>query len=396
MEHLYNIVWADDNIDILLQDNLALFEKEGIYIHPFTEADSAIKYIRSNSSFVDAVITDAKFARRKGETFQEEGTSFPGLSEFIRHIDGLRRETGNPLPCWIFTGYGDLLWQKYEAEDLEGFNGVVDKKSNYNALKAWIKEMCSTIAETKTEAFRIRQENPECFALCDDRYIGKKCEKVLLDILSYKKDDEVDPFNRFRDILEEVLDLLVRKGIIGGLTEKTNINSRIDKFSSACARTAPQYIVPTMKLLLCSSALSHSDSTEKNEVIAGRAPYMYDTLVLALKTLLIWLKPFVDSIDQNASSPEVEMTATKEATESTDSPAEKPVDLSLLDASMLGTMVGSLTVKEWNVNIDGKYYKLDRKMVERTWRPGTRLRVRTGKDYKGNDIVTEVVRLEPR
>ena len=36
MDHLYEIVWADDAIGILLEDNRGLFERSGIRIHTGT------------------------------------------------------------------------------------------------------------------------------------------------------------------------------------------------------------------------------------------------------------------------------------------------------------------------------------------------------------------------
>lgn len=397
MDLLYNIVWADDNVQTLLQDNRMLFEREGFAIIPFTEAEPAIKYIRENSSFVDAVITDAKFARRQGETFQEEGTSFPGLSEFVKSIDGLRRETGNPLPCWIFTGYGDLLWQKYDKMDLEGFNNVVDKKADYSTIKTWVKEIQSVVFETKTEAFRIRQENPECFALCTDEYIGKKCEKTMLDILAYKQDEETIPFNRFRDILEEVLDLLVRKGFIGGLTEKISIDTRIRNFSNAKGKKIPKYIIPTMEFLACSSPLSHSDSVEKDEIRAGHAPFMYETLLMSMKTILAWLKPFIDSA---IVSTEVVSSQTGVAQAETNQRQQKAVvsTSSFRDTKIEDTEVGILKTKAWWLQVeDGKYVDIGWKLIKgQGCKAGQKLRVRIAKDPKGNDVVTEIVGVEKR
>ena len=38
MAHLYNVIWADDNIQALLEDGRSLFERNGIQLIPFTNA----------------------------------------------------------------------------------------------------------------------------------------------------------------------------------------------------------------------------------------------------------------------------------------------------------------------------------------------------------------------
>ena len=210
--------------------------------------------------------------------------------------------------------------------------------------------------------------------------------KTLFDILSYKKDDENDPFNKYRDILEEVMDLLAREGMFGGNTQKTALNDRIDKFATVYKGKIPQYVVPSLKLLLVSSALSHADTMEKSEVEEGRAPFMYDTLLMAMKTVLVWLRPFIDSVRKTA------LDVVKEGVEQKD--AEPPVDHTKLEQNLLGTEVGTLLVKYWNVRIGDKYALNPRTMAERSWHQGMKLRVRLSKNYKGEDEVAEVVRVE--
>ncbi len=397
MDHLYNVVWADDEIDTLLEDNKSQFARAGIEIIPFHDAASAIDYVRNNASFVDGIISDAKYPKA-GEAFQEEGKSFPGLSLLMQNLSGLRKECKQPFPCWIYTGYGELLLDKYDNEnDLSCFEGVMDKKADSDQTKEWIRAICARIAETKTEEFKLRQENPELFSLCIDDYLGKKMEKTLFDILAYRKDNETDPFNRFRDVLEEVMDLLVKDGHIGGNTQKTAINDRIDKFDKANRSKIPQYIIPSMKLLLSSSSLSHSDTLEKKEVEEGRAPFMYDTLLITLKTVLVWIKSFIDngrvlkasSISASNTAPSI-----KDNSPSVEIKQEDTVDLSLLDAKLMGTEVGTLRVKNWSLQIGNEFVNIDRSMIERSWNSGLKLRVRIGKNFKGEPKVIEVVRVE--
>ena len=378
MAHLYNVIWADDNIQSLLEDSRSLFERNGIKITPFINAKDAIDYIECNASFIDGIIVDAKFSK-SGEAFDEEGKSFPGLSLFMQQLSSLRKTYGMPFPCWIYTGYGDLLLDKYDADDLDGFEGVIDKKSNFDARKEWVESMCERISETKSEAFRVRQENADLFSLCTEQYLGKDVEKQLLDILLYKDDDETAPFNTFRDIEEEILDLLVKRGIIDNKTQKIAIGDRIDRLDSAYKGKIPQYIIPSLKLLLSSSSLSHAGTLEKGAVNSGQAPYLYATLLMALKTIMVWLKPFVDNF--------------KKAVPIETGPDDAPKPKREPDPNLMGTEVGRLLVKHWQVKLDGNRYAfVDRQMeIPRSYKPGMKIRVRTSKDSRNILIVTEII-----
>lgn len=383
MAHLYNVIWADDNIQSLLEDSRSLFERNGIKITPFINAKDAIDYIECNASFIDGIIVDAKFSK-SGEAFDEEGKSFPGLSLFMQQLSSLRKTYGMPFPCWIYTGYGDLLLDKYDADDLDGFEGVIDKKSNFDARKEWVESMCERISETKSEAFRVRQENADLFSLCTEQYLGKDVEKQLLDILLYKDDDETAPFNKFRDIEEEILDLLVKRGIIDNKTQKIAIGDRIGRLDSAYKGKIPQYIIPSLKLLLSSSSLSHAGTLEKGAVNSGQAPYLYATLLMALKTIMAWLKPFVDSFGSSVpKKKDVPLSGLDSA------PIPKPVP----NPNLLGTEVGRLLVKYWQVRLDGnRLAYVDKHMdIPKSYKPGMMVRVRTCTDSNNNLIVKEII-----
>lgn len=378
MDHLYNIVWADDNIQALLEDSSRLFEERGMKILPFIDAQSAIDYIKNNSMFVDGIIIDAKFSKN-GEVFKEDEKSFPGLSVFMQTLSSLRTTFGMPYPCWIYTGYGDLLRYKYDDDDLAVFEDVIDKKCDYDDKKEWLDKMCSKIAETRTEEFKIRQVNADLFTLCTDKYLGHDCGKTLFDILAYNGENETDPFNPFRDILEAIMELIVKEGIIDNKTARTAINERIDKLSAAKRGQLLQHVIPSLKLLLVSSSLSHHDTKEKEALKNGNLPYMYETLLNVLKTVLVWLKSFID--ENRACRYE----------------APEGDHIMVLDAgtkaSSEGTEEGVLTVARWSVKlVNGEYASVFKKnLIPRSSKPGTRLRVRLEQDEKGRPTVSEIV-----
>ena len=376
MEHYYNIVWADDDIDILLEDIQPLFTRNGINIIPFTSARPAIECIRANHEFIDAIIVDAKFSK-DGEAFQEEGKSFPGLSLFMQELSSLRNEFKMPYPCWIFTGYGELLRDKYDKEDLAGFEDeIIRKGANYETLREWVASICDKIALTSSNEFKIRQENAKLFELCTDSYLGRESAQRLLSILDYKKSNKEEHFNTIRKVLEEILDLFVREGLIDNITDKISIPARIRQIESTYGNTLPQYVIPSMKLLLVSSPISHSDTRETKEFHDGSIPYMYESLLYTLKNLMCWLKPFIDSERVRKANYQSDEDIIDEYDES---------DL----------QVGELKIGSWSVKLkSGKTVPVDwNAKTKKSWVPNTMVKVITSTNERDKLVVKEIVGL---
>lgn len=376
MEHYYNIVWADDDIDILLEDIQGLFTRNGINIIPFTSARPAIDCIRKNHEFIDAIIVDAKFSK-DGESFQEEGKSFPGLSLFMQELSSLRNEFKMPYPCWIFTGYGELLRDKYDKEDLAGFEDeIVRKGANYETLKEWVASICDKIALTSSKEFKIRQENSKLFELCTESYLGHESAQRLLSILDYKKSNKEDLFNIMRKVLEEILDLFVKDGLIDDITDKISINARIRQVESTYGNNLPQYVIPSMKLLLVSSPFSHSDTRETADFNDGRAPFLYESLLYTLKNLLCWLKPFIDS----------------ERVRKANNKPYEGLDNQYDDSDQ---QIGELKVGSWSVKLkSGKTVPVDwNAKIKKSWIPNTPVKVITSTNGKDKLVIKEIVGL---
>ena len=384
MEHCYNVVWADDDVQSLLEDYNSLFERNGINIIPFESAKPAIDYIRANYNLIDGIIVDAKFSR-DGEAVKEEGRSFPGLSMFMQELYSLRNEANMPYPCWIFTGYGDLLRDKYDSDDLSGFEDeIIRKGANFEIIKEWVSSMCEKIALTQSKEFKLRQENSKLFELCTETYLGRSMSQTLLNILDCESKNEQIIFTSFRDVLEEMLDLLVRDGIIDNLTAKTAINERISKLEKAYKDRLPQYVVPSLKLLLVSSPLSHSGTQEKEDVQNGVVPFMYETLLITLKNIVPWFKSFIDT--------ERMIKASKDISGETVTPSSEHQVSDTTPIDSRPSESGVLTVSFWSVRLDnGQYARIDKNKSQRSWKPGTPVKVITTKDDKGKLVVKEII-----
>ena len=207
--------------------------------------------------------------------------------------------------------------------------------------------------------------------------------QTLLNILDCESKNDQIIFTSFRDVLEEMLDLLVRDGIIDNLTAKTAINERISKLEKANKDRLPQYVVPSLKLLLVSSPLSHPGTPEKEDVQNGVVPFMYETLLITLKNIVPWFKSFIDT--------ERMINASKDISGETVTPSSEHQVSDTTPIDSRPSESGVLTAS-WSVSLGkGRYARIDKNMTQRSWRPGTPVKVITTKDDKGKLVVKEIV-----
>lgn len=305
MEHLYKIVWADDEIAILLENNRARFERKGLYIIPFPNADAAIDYILKNPHYVDGIIVDGKFST-DGSPVDESSSKMPGLSRFMQKLSAMRAETKMPLPCWIFTGFGEQLRDKYDENDLEPFEDVISKSANYLEIDEWLDAICDKIRETQNEDFKIRQDNADLFAMCTDKYLGEDKATYLMDIIKFDKTHEgVTPFHPIRMLLESTLCLLECRGVIQGTFSPTANGEKArwlqkNNFVDKTSMRMPLFVIDSISMLAHNSSMSHPENTEvpnnydSHEFYQNRAPYMFPLMFNALRTVLLWIKHYLD------------------------------------------------------------------------------------------------------
>ena len=305
MDHCYNIVWADDEIAILIENNRARFEKKGLNVIPFTNADTAIEYILKHPQFVDGIIVDGKFST-DGSPVDESSPRMPGLSRFMQKLSAMRAETKMPLPCWIFTGFGEQLRSKYDDDLLEPFEDVISKSANYRVIDEWLDAMCDKIRETQNEDFKIRQENADLFAMCTDKYLGEDKATYLMDIIKFDKTHEgVTPFHPIRMLLESTLCLLENRGIIQGTFSPTANGEkarwlRENNFINKTSMRMPFFVIDSIAMLAHNSSMSHPENKEvpnnydSHEFYQNRAPYMFPLMFNAIRTVLTWIKHYLD------------------------------------------------------------------------------------------------------
>lgn len=214
--NVYNIVWADDEIDALLETYIEDFEEQGFQIvgqaHNGEELASCLERIDN----VDAVIVDANFNESYNETGSERDTS--GL-DYARSL--YLHKFNKEVPFFLFTGRTDeLLKSKYNdnikkfIEDFprhkHWFHKSLDELSEmFDAIK-------STVDNMRTPQYIVRNRYKK--ELEAAKKIDDATYDFVFDFLIREYNNDFDglgnPFNEVRKIIDEIFGRCKKLGLV--------------------------------------------------------------------------------------------------------------------------------------------------------------------------------------
>ena len=163
--------------------------------------------------------------------------------------------------------------------------------------------MCERMGECRSEEFLIRQSNPGLFALCTDAFLGKEKAHVLLDILKHESDgiNEESLAIQIRNMVEEILDLMISRGVIPNgvdVQKKSSIIPRALKLRNVAINARIPSFIPDALVYLCDvSSICHSDTMEKKVQEAFDIHSLERSFIMALRVVMEWLGPFLESFN---------------------------------------------------------------------------------------------------
>lgn len=204
--NVYNIVWADDEIDdILDKDTIDELKGKGFNIVGMAHDGEELEALLDNPEQVDAVIVDANFNESDGVIENERDTS--GL-DYARglYIHKLKRR----IPFFLFTNRSDeLLMGIYQDNPkfLDDFprHKRWFKKSSLKEYNDMLGEIKKVVDESKSPSFTVR--NKYKYELNAARLIDG-AEELIFEILTRDIDNSLEgikePFARMRKIIERL------------------------------------------------------------------------------------------------------------------------------------------------------------------------------------------------
>lgn len=200
---VYNIIWADDDIDQLLTDeDIEELRAEGFRFVAVARNGYELKARMDEQPHVDAVIVDANFNESNDMTTHERDVT--GL----QYARGLFNQHHKKIPFFLFTGRSDeLLKEKFQDNYDEFIKDFPRHKRWFNKTLGerdqLFEEIKRTVEEIKSPGFIINNRYEEELEAADS--LGEKYGRFVRDVLL------ADQKNDFDGISEPFV--LMRKGI---------------------------------------------------------------------------------------------------------------------------------------------------------------------------------------
>lgn len=222
--NVYNVIWADDQIDTLL-DEIALMnlDKEQINVicraHNAQELEEALTVNRNK---VDAVIVDANFNETANDVGSDRDTSGLDYARFL-----YKNTLEKKIPFFLFTGRtDDMLWEKYKdnpsvlQEDFPRHQRWFNKSGEFRQMLEKIREV---VNEYQSPEFVVRNRyryELNSATLIDGAY--DFLFEYLLHEYNGTLEEIHEPFISVRRTIEKMFTLCENMSIIPPISSDTN------------------------------------------------------------------------------------------------------------------------------------------------------------------------------
>ncbi len=199
------VLWIDDKY----HDEHPLLDSayvNGIEITGYTNVKGGMDYLENNPDQVDALILDAV-------TYENETDTVPSMKGLYTAYKRVTRFSAkNPIPCFIYSGQKGIIEGEVDHLDIPTF----DKKNPPELLFEAIEKAVNNQPEN-----RIRIRYQPAFNVLNQKYLGRKSERYLLDCLLQIEEltfglnqENEDYLNRLRKTLEALFKCLNNRKVL--------------------------------------------------------------------------------------------------------------------------------------------------------------------------------------
>ena len=305
--NVYNIVWADDEIDDLLdRETIIELESKGFKIVGQAHDGVELETLLSKPEMVDAVIIDANFNESDVEISSERDTS--GL-EYARSI--YRHTLKQSIPFFLFTNRSDELLKdiyKHNPKFLEDFprHKRWFNKSGQGEYDEMFEVIRETVDEIKSPYFILRNKFSKEFAAAK---LIPNAEKLLFkglleEFSDFSSNDVIiESFNPIRMLCENIIDKCQEKGYIPYLSSLNSIcdfleMKEVDGFKLTTSIMHKTLIHSLDYFLSITQDGSHDKSSLPLEVIDyvrfRQNKSLYKSILYIAMDLLLWYKELIE------------------------------------------------------------------------------------------------------
>lgn len=219
---MYNVIWADDEIDDLCDnDAQEIMRCQGISIvkkaHDAMELEAAL----ADSGSYDAVIVDANFNKRTANVENERDVS--GLS----HAISILEQKQDTLPMYLYTARTSELLQEEMRADLDFLKNLRSKnrwfsKIDTDGFMQMLEQIRADVDSLNTTAHRVNSQYKEelnAAFLVD-------AKDYLFDFLCREQEETLqdmrEPFIPVRRAIERMFSLCEKLQLIPPVSDNTN------------------------------------------------------------------------------------------------------------------------------------------------------------------------------
>lgn len=308
--NVYNIIWADDEIDSFRLDDsvIGMLKLHNINLLDYAHTSSELKLkLEEWEDKVDAVITDGNFDKTKTVDIVR---STSGISDVLNFISDFNRK--RIIPFYLYTGKKNLLKEKFTDGELEYFEkrDRIFEKGTLSKMLSRIKEEVDSI---NSPQFRIRNEYKKEFEaaiLVEDA--ERNLEKGLLYL--YEEDswkDVQDYFNPARKIVERIVAECEKMKI---LPPKSSLNNASKLFSGMVNDNHERLKEEVMMRPLAESLfhflkITQDGSHDANDMSLGVDKYvrqtkninLYRSILYIAMDILLWFKNIHEKYQNNTT-----------------------------------------------------------------------------------------------
>lgn len=222
-KHVYNVIWADDEIDSIISDMATkrCLKSNDINIIPVHNASELREMMETCYDRIDAVITDANMSKHGDAPKHDRDLSgFEDVKSCIEKYNSKR-----DIPFYLYSGRGAFLSERYENEGLEYFssNNRIFSKGELDKLLGQLK---MDVEHINSPSYRNRKKYHKELEAAS---IINGNEDFIFDALMYDYSENwsstADYFNSARKVVERIFDSCKRIGVIPQLDELNSFSN---------------------------------------------------------------------------------------------------------------------------------------------------------------------------
>lgn len=302
MDKLYQIIWADDEIDALLDEtSKALLSKQHVDVIKCNNAAMLEEKLKNINHRIDAVIVDANFTARDFTPSDE--TIVSGLRKAL-----LLREGYKHIPFYLYTQRVNLadLVDEEELGYLKDNDAIFFKT---NGLLPLLDRIKRDVDKINSAEFQIDNQFKKELLCCKtfDKHCNGDSYNIIRSLLIKNQENDMQNsekhLNEFRTLLENMNTVAANFGIV---PEKLSLNE-FSKF--LCRHKDLKFIVnddilpkALYEILFYVIRLVQDGSHDKPDLPYGIRRYIHDThdaliirsILFAVIEIITWFTRYVE------------------------------------------------------------------------------------------------------